>query len=70
MGDIDDKPSELKGCRPHPGNDKALTDVPTDPNCRCPVCIVHRVQARRIGRCSEYCVVCFDAIDRGVNPTG
>ncbi len=57
----------MKTCKPHPGHEKAIL-VPRDPECRCATCIEHRTQARRVGRCSESCVVCFDAIDRGVHP--
>ena len=30
--------------------------------CFCDRCLDHRVQAKKKGRCSQYCAVCFDAI--------
>ena len=58
----------LKTCRLHPGHEKARIAFAPDPECRCQTCIGHRFEARRVGRCSQSCGVCFDAIDRGINP--
>lgn len=37
-------------------------------DCSCETCSKHRLQARRKGRCSEFCTVCFDGIWSG--PSG
>jgi hypothetical protein len=30
--------------------------------CRCTTCSTHREMARKKGRCSQFCAVCFDGI--------
>lgn len=30
--------------------------------CRCAICTTHRALARKRGRCSQFCVVCFDGL--------
>lgn len=30
--------------------------------CRCDRCVDHHAQARKKGRCSQLCTVCFDAL--------